>query len=83
MVKFIPDVGFNERLSSNSGVSQFSGDSLVEFSNEWIDMFAKPTQSPQADSKPILKKYIRRVYKHSDYSQIQLVYSNMSLNSSC
>lgn len=59
---FMPETEINERLSSNSGVSEFSGDSIcAEFSNEWLDAFAKPTQSPAAESKPSLKKYIRRV----------------------
>jgi hypothetical protein len=57
----MPEAEPNERLSSNSGVSEFSGDSLcAEFSNEWVDAFDNPTQSP-ADSKPTTKKYIRRV----------------------
>lgn len=51
----------NNKLDSNSGVSQLSEHSTnFDFKNEWKNSFGQKT-TPPSDSKTSLKRFIRRV----------------------
>ena len=59
---FMPEVDINQKLASDSGVSQLSDHSnSFDFNNEWQNIFGQKT-NPPSDSKTSLKKYVRRVF---------------------
>ena len=59
----MPEVDINQKLASDSGVSQLSDHSNnFDFNNEWLNIFGQKT-NPPSDSKTSLKKYVRRVFQ--------------------